>query len=130
MKLARPVAAAFRLARVEQDQVLAQLGRRVVAIGGVQIADLVRRVLVRARSGRATDVRDRRRRRATQFDARRAEEGHREVAAQVDAVRVEADVHREALDEVLAVVAVVERAGAEEEGDGGVDGGLRRGRPR
>ena len=115
-KLPGPVAAAFGLAGVEQDQVVARFGLGVIAIGGVEVADVVRRVVERRGTERSNrHAGDRRRRGADQLDPRRPEERHREVTGQVDAFVVEADVHREGLDQVLAVVAVVERARAEEQ---------------
>ena len=46
----RPVAAALGLARVEEDQVLARLGLRVVAVGRVEVADVSRGVFAGLRS--------------------------------------------------------------------------------
>src|SRR5687768_15231459 len=62
---------------------------------------------------------------AADFDLGGLSEWHREVAGQMNAVRVVADVHGKRLHQVLAVVAVVERAGAEKERERRVDARLR-----
>src|SRR2546430_134564 len=61
--------------------------------------------------------------RVDQLDARAAEEGHGKIAGEMHAIDVESDVDGEGFDEVLAIVAVVEGTGAEEEGDRCIDGG-------
>ena len=89
-KLARPVAAAFRFPRVEQDEVLARLGLRMVAIGRVKVADMIGGIAVGRVSHAPANVLniggD-----PVQFDPRRAEERHREIAAQIHAVVVVPD---------------------------------------
>ena len=94
----------------------------MVAIGSVKIADLIGRIAIRRGANLPFDIRDRPIG-AGKFDTRRAKEGHREVTAQIDAVRAVADHHGEGLDEILAVVAVVENARAIEKPNGSVNRG-------
>src|SRR5205823_2788643 len=60
-----------------------------------------------------------------QLDAGGMEERHREVTGEEDVLLVKADADREGLDEILAVVTIVERSSAEEECDGRVNRGER-----
>ena len=43
-KVSRPIAAAFRLARIKEDKVLSGLGIWMIAIGGVEVANMIRRI--------------------------------------------------------------------------------------
>ncbi len=99
---------------------LPEFGRWVIAIGGVEIAHLVARVLKRRGADEPFHAGDRV---AGELDARGAEERHRQIATEDDAIGGVLHGHRETLHEVLAVIAIVEQARAEEEGDGRVDRG-------
>jgi len=105
-ELARPVPASFGLGSIQQHQILARFGRRMIAIGGMKIADVIRRVAIGRGANLPLDIRDRHFG-AREFDSRRVEERHREVTAQMHAIRVIADDHGEGLDQILAIVAVV-----------------------
>src|SRR5688572_11178450 len=51
----------------------------------------------------------------------RFEERHWEIAREMHAITVVADIHRQGFDEILAAIAVVEGACAEKKRDGRVD---------
>ncbi len=119
--MAGPITAAFRLARIEQNQVLARLGCGKIAISGVEITSVVGRPAV----GRGAHRPTRRRHRlpgADEFESRRVKKRHREIARQARLFIVEPNVNGEAFDEVLAGIAVVKRARAVEQCDGRIDG--------
>src|SRR5438477_12385106 len=115
--MTRPFLAVFLFARVEQHEVITDFRLRVVPVGGVEVGHMVGRVHERRIPYAPAYVRDRDRSRADQLDLRRTEERHGKEAREVETVRHVADVHREALDEILAFVPVVESSSAEEERD-------------
>ena len=87
----------------------------MIAISGVEITDLAGRVLERLVANSPSDVADGSARRTGQLHARRFEKWHRKQAGQFHALFAESDVGGEGFDEILAPVAVVQGAGAEEE---------------
>ena len=124
-ELARPVAAALSLARVEQNEILAADWLRMIAVSRVEVANVSRRIVKWFVTRAPAQIGEIVRGIAEKLDLRGAEERHREIAGQRHALRIEANVDGEGFDEVFAIVAVVERARAEEEGQRRVDGRLR-----
>src|SRR5438309_7927899 len=101
----------------------------MVAIGRVEVTDMGRRVLVRGiakgppKFARSFSL-------IQHFDAGRMEERHRKITREVNVAIVKANVYWKGLHQVLAVVSIVERAGAEKERHGSIDRRLRKIVPR
>src|SRR6266496_146370 len=87
----------------------------MIAISGVEITDLAGRGVEPLVANGPGYVADGSARRTGQLNARRSEKWHRKKAGQFHALVAESDEGGEGFDEVLAPVAVVECAGAEEE---------------
>src|SRR5438552_6038176 len=114
-KTARPLPPALRFSLVEQHQILARCRLRMIAISGVEITDLAGRVFERLVANGPGYVANGSARRTGQFDARRVEKWHRKKAGQFHSLLAESDKGGKSFDEILAPVAVVACAGAEEE---------------
>jgi len=122
--VAAPVAAALDLAGVEEHQIMPGLRLAVIDVRRVEIADPVGRVLVRNRVDAAPQARDGHPGRSLQHEPGSLLERHREVHRQAHLLIGKADTHWERLDQVLPLVAVEHRAGAEEELNGCIHRGL------
>src|SRR5207248_3121576 len=83
-EIARPIAATFDLTRVEQDEILARFRFRMVAVGGVEISGMARRVFQRMITQVPLNAAQIGFPIAGQFDARRAEKWHRKIAGQMN----------------------------------------------
>ena len=116
--MAGPVAAAFGFGCVEKDQVFAAFGSFVVFVGGVEIGEEFFWIFlcdgVDPKGGGDFVGGD-------EFDLSAFEEGHWEIAGEVHGFRVLMNGDWECVDQIFTVVAVVEGAGAEEDGDWGFD---------
>src|SRR5690349_9897310 len=75
---ARPIAARFRIAGIQENKVATRFRIRMVAVGGMEITDVVWRIGVRAQAKAPADRVKRFSRRANQFNARGFEKRHRE----------------------------------------------------
>src|SRR2546427_10477559 len=113
--MTRPFLTPLLLARVEQNEVLADFRLRVVAVGGVEVGHMVGRVHIRGIAYTPAYVRDRDRSRADQLDPRGTEERHREKRGEVETSRRIADVNRQGLDQLLASAPIAERPRAGEQ---------------
>src|ERR1017187_8702760 len=105
---------------MEQDQILANLGIRMIAIGRMKVADVRRGIFIRLVTQRPANL-DGALVRVNQFNMRRTEEWHGKTAREMNLCRIEAHIDREGFDQVLPVVPIVERAGPEKERNGCVD---------
>src|ERR1035441_3368446 len=117
-----PIATAFGIARIEEDQILARLGIRVIAIGRVKVANVRWGISVWLVTQRPPGL-DWSLIGVSQLYAGRMEERHGEITCEMNLPSVEADIHREGFDQVFAIIPVVERARPEEERDGRINGG-------
>src|ERR1035441_3940266 len=90
----RPIAAAFGVARIEQDQILARLGIRVIPIGRVKVADVRWRISVWLVTQRPVGL-EWSLAGVSQLYACRTEKRHGEITCQVNLLSVEADIDRE-----------------------------------
>src|SRR5207249_5959361 len=82
-QVARPIAAAFDVPRIEQDQVFSGFGARMVAVGGMEIADVRRWVTERRVTNGPADV-ETRCCGIAQLNPRGLKAGHWEIAGQTN----------------------------------------------
>ena len=90
----------------------------------MEVSDLVRSLVQGLEAQAPAQVAHARASISAKLDSCGSEERHREIARKVRPPRIEANADREGLDQVFAVVAVVEGAGSEEERHGGIHGRL------
>src|ERR1017187_2809086 len=100
-----PIAAAFGVARIEQDQILARLGVRVIAIGRVKVADVRRGISVWLVTQRPVDL-EWSLAGVSQLYAGRTEKRHGEITCEVHLLTVEAHIDWEGFDQVFAIIPV------------------------
>src|ERR1035441_3916734 len=117
-----PIAAAFGVARIEEDQILARLGVRVIAISRVKVADVRRGISVWLVTQRPAGL-DWSLAGVSQLYACRPKERHGEITCKVNLLSVEVHIDWEGFDQVFAIIPIVECAGPEEESNGRFDGG-------
>ena len=121
---AGPVGAALRLAGVEQDEVMAWLGRAVIPVGGVEITDLIWRAGVGNVADLPLHAGERLFTVAHECDLSRFEKRHGEIAGHFRSDAIKVDVNGKRLHQVFGVGTIVESSRAEEESHGRIDGGL------
>src|ERR1051326_823707 len=115
----RPIAAAFSLARIQQDQVLSALGRRMVCVRSMKISNLTRRVLKWLSADAPTHV-SQRLCRPNQFNPRRFKEGHREKATQLDSLLAKSNGTRKRSYQIFPAIAIVQSARSKKQGHRGI----------
>src|SRR5271154_7172645 len=123
-KVPRPLVRSFHVSRVQELQVLSGQWVGKVAVGRMEISQLIRGLLQWHGPHlpfNGIDLLTR----PHELYARGAKERHGEITHQVDSILGKANVGRKRLDQVLAVVAVIKSAGAVEKSDGSIDGRLR-----
>src|ERR1035437_360130 len=121
-QMPRPIATAFGVARIEEDQILARLGSRVIAIGRVKVADVRRGISIWLATQRPANL-EGSLAGVSQLDAGRTEKRHGEVTCEMNLLSFEAHIDWEGFDQIFAIIPIIECAGTEEEGDRRVDGG-------
>src|SRR2546427_7653295 len=101
--MAGPDAAPFGRARVEQDQVFAGFGIRMIVIGRVEVCEMLRRIFA-GRVAQRPAYLQKGPGRVEKLDARRFEKWHGKVTGEVDPLRIKTNIHGKGFDEVFAVV--------------------------
>ena len=83
----------------------------MIHVAGMEIADVIRRISIRRIPDFPLDVRDVARADTEQLNSRGTEKRHRKVTAQIHALLVVANHHRQRAHQVLALVAVLPEFG-------------------